>query len=207
MRNRLSDLVYSRTLCSGVLCLPAILLMFLTSASATAQLISIGVKGGLPLTDALETPLQPASALQYVQSTHHLVVGPSLEVHLGDHFGIELDALHRGFDYQLVNALTGQSPGMWEFPLVVKFRVLPKPIQPYVEGGVAFSRLTSISDLIELKNRSSKGIVIGGGIEFHLGIVKISPEIRYNNWTDKNFDVANLISKQNQAQFLIGFTF
>ena len=178
------------------------------AAPAAAQFVSIGVKGGIPLTDALDTPLQAAAAaLQYIENTHRLVLGASVELHLGQQFGIELDVLHKSFDYRLSTANAGQSPGQWEFPITGKFRILPGAVQPFVEGGISFSRLTSVEDLIALKNRSSKGLVLGGGVELHLGPLKISPEIRYNNWIDKNFDIAALQSKQNEMTFLVGLTF
>ena len=189
----------------GVWC-GSVLVLGLLTLPVDAQILSIGLKGGVPLNDALNTPLQPSAALTYIENTHRLVLGPSVEVRLGQ-FGIELDALHKSFDYRLSSANAGQSPGVWEFPLLAKFRIIPGVIQPYVEGGFSFSRLTNVQDLIALKNRSSKGLVIGGGVELRLGIVRISPEIRYSNWLDRNLDIAALQSRQNQMTFLVGFTF
>lgn len=171
------------------------------------QIVSVGVKAGVPLTDALSTPLQPSAALQYLQNTHRLVLGASVELHLPARFGIELDILHKSFDYRISAANAGQSPGQWEFPLLAKFRILPGAIQPFIAGGVSFSRLTSVEDLIALKNRSSQGIVLGGGVDLRIGVIRITPEIRYTNWTTANFDISALQSNQNQATVLVGFTF
>jgi hypothetical protein len=53
------------------------------------------------------------------------------------------------------------------------------------------------------------GIVLGAGIELHLPLVRLSPEIRYTRWSAANVtDLgATLRSNQNQAEFLVGLTF
>ena len=188
-------------------CLVLSIAFLALAAPAWAQPIAVGIKGGVPLNDALNTPLQPSAALQYTENTHRWVLGPSVELNLPAGFGVELDALYRSYDYQLVATTIGQSPGQWEFPLLAKYRIFPGPIRPYVEGGISFARLTNVSDLIALKNRSSSGIVLGGGVEFHIAVVKITAEIRYNNWTSQFFNIPALQSNQNQATALLGFSF
>ena len=179
-----------------------------TSHALQAQeLISIGFKGGIPLTDALNTPNQPSTVLQNAASTHRYVLGASVELHLPARFSIEVDALRSSFEYQLATASVPQNPSQWQFPILAKFRIFPGAVQPFILGGVSFNRIASISDLVELKNRSSSGIVLGGGVELHLGPLKLSPELRYNNYTDKNFDLATLQSRQNQLALLVGLTF
>lgn len=187
----------------------ALLLMaFMTARPARAeQLISLGFLGGIPLTDAVNTPTQANSALQYLQSTKRYEFGASVSLNLPAGFGAEFDVLHKSFDFRQATAAATESSSIWEFPLLAKYRILPGPIRPFVEGGVSFSRITGISDLIALKNRSNDGLVLGGGVEFHLGIVQITPQIRYNNWTDKYLDLSALKSNQNQATFLVGISF
>jgi len=126
-----------------------------------------------------------------------------VEVRLPFGFSAELDALHAGSLYSSV--LNGGST--WQFPLMAKYRILPGAVQPYILGGVSFNRITNVSDLIALKNRSTSGIVLGGGVEVHLGSLKLSPELRYNNWTDKSFNISALQSNQNQLALLVGLTF
>jgi hypothetical protein len=59
---------------------------------------------------------------------------------------------------------------------------------------------------------------MGGGVEIHLLLVRISPEIRYTRWGTQQFNgifpagvasgiAGSLTSNQNQAEFLVGFTF
>lgn len=176
-------------------------------AQAQSQLISVGFLGGIPLTDFVNTPTQADSALQYFENTHRYVLGASVELHLPAGFGVELDVLHESYDFHQSTAGASISPSLWQFPIMAKYRILPGPIRPFIEGGVAFSRLTNVSDVIALDNRSSTGIVIGGGVEIKAGFLRIVPELRYNNWPQKFFNLADLQSKQNQATFLVGISF
>ena len=171
------------------------------------QLVSIGFKGGIPLTDFLSTPNQPSALLQNATSTRRYVLGVSGELHLPARFSIEVDALRSSFEYQLATSSVSQSPSQWQFPVLAKFRILPGAVQPFILGGVSFNRITNVSDLIELKNRSTSGIVLGGGVELHLGPLKLSPELRYNNYIDKSFNLTSLQSNQNQLALLVGITF
>ena len=50
---------------------------------------------------------------------------------------------------------------------------------------------------------------MGGGIELKLPLIRVSPELRYTRWDNKNFQSRSglLNSTQNQLEFLVGFTF
>jgi hypothetical protein len=49
---------------------------------------------------------------------------------------------------------------------------------------------------------------MGGGIDIHVLVLHIAPEIRFTRWTSQHFDLANVVaSNQNQAEFLVGVTF
>ena len=51
---------------------------------------------------------------------------------------------------------------------------------------------------------------MGAGVDFHALILHITPEFRYVRWADQNYRfqyAASLASNQNQAEFLVGFTF
>jgi hypothetical protein len=64
-------------------------------------------------------------------------------------------------------------------------------------------------DFVELRRRSAPGLAIGFGVERRFGPVRVTPEVRFTHWTDRNFGVrdAALRSNLNQAEFLAGFTF
>jgi hypothetical protein len=69
--------------------------------------------------------------------------------------------------------------------------------------------VASTGSISELSSDTSRGFVIGGGIDAKFLVIHISPEIRYTHWGSAHFvDPAGLISsKQNQAEFLLGITF
>jgi hypothetical protein len=169
--------------------------LFVLTASAYAQPIGLGIKLGVPATDAFEV-----INTQSVASSKKFTWGPMVELHLPGGNGIEFNALYRKYDYG--SAGDGSS---WEFPVVFKHRIGSGLVRPYFEGGAAFSRLSDIN-LATLKHRSNYGIVAGGGVEIHVLFLKISPEVRYTGWTVDNFQGA-LDTNRNQFAVLMGIGF
>jgi len=169
-----------------------------------------GLKAGVPLNDALSA--DPSAPLAYVESTHRYVIGPFVEVRLPARFSVELDALYRSYDYQQLPGdffvSRSVSPGAWEFPLLARKALFGGPVQPYIEGGVALSHL-SVADVVELNHRNNYGIVLGAGVSLHLGLFRISPELRYSGWAFKDFDspTGSLQSNRNQMAVLVGIGF
>ncbi|MEO8099403.1 MAG: hypothetical protein ABI811_16990 [Acidobacteriota bacterium] len=166
----------------------------LTAPSAQAQPVGVGIKLGVPATDAFKV-IQTSS----ISSSDHFVWGPYLELHLPGGNSVEIDALRRGYDF---NVFKGNS---YEFPVVLKHRIGSGLIRPYFEGGAAFSRLSDIR-LSTLNHRSNYGIVAGGGVQINLLLLKLSPEVRYTGWALRNFD-GTLRTNRNQIQVLMGFGF
>jgi opacity protein-like surface antigen len=202
----------------------------LTSA-AVAGPLSFGIRAGVPLTDFIDSVNSGNSVV--TSTTHRYIVGPSLELRLPAGFGVEVDALYRRLNYNasfnLVDVFTNnQTTGnAWEFPLLVKYRVATPLIKPYIDAGLAFDTLSGLKQTVvstvapnrqtttttnnpsELKNSTTTGFVIGFGADIHALVLHISPEIRYTRWGSSHFTIPNgaAISNQNQAEFLVGFTF
>jgi hypothetical protein len=190
-------------------------------ASAWAQPFTAGVKVGLPLTDFVNTVSGQSSSV-----TNRYLVGPTAELHLPFGLGIEVDALYRHFNYQNVigsgvNAVTSvNSAGAWEFPLLVKYRFPEKVARPYVDAGVAWDRISGLTNTVSSSvasgtivnpsgqtNSTTTGFVMGAGLDIHF-IVHIMPELRYTRWTSQHFNLSNVLnSNQNQAEFMVGITF
>ena len=60
----------------------------------------------------------------------------------------------------------------------------------------------------ELNKYTVGGFVVGAGIDLHVLLIHVSPEIRYTRWGSAHFlDPFGLQSNQNQAEFLVGITF
>jgi opacity protein-like surface antigen len=208
------------------------LFLFVSAVSAFPQMFQAGVKAGVPLTDFVNTVQSPR--LGFNSNTKRYIIGPMVQVGLPAGFAVEFDALYRRLNYEsnssLVDVMTNTrtTGNAWEVPLVLKYRFLHTPIvKPYVEAGVAWDTLSGMKQSItntifpnrttttttgnpaELRNSTTTGFVVGGGVDIHV-LLHISPEVRYTHWGAEHFrDTVNglLHSNQNQAEFLVGFTF
>lgn len=145
---------------------------------------------------------------------------------------MELDALYRHLSYRdsyaapvpgtVINEHV--TSGAWEFPLLLKYRFTERVTAPYVSAGPACDVLalknsfvsqspgaaTSGSDSspLALQHTAIAGFSAGIGLELRAAMLHISPEIRYTRWVSPHFSTFGLTdSKQNQAEFLLGFTF
>jgi hypothetical protein len=199
------------------------------AAAAYAQLpISVGVKGGVSLTDAFQTtstsvtiPSLPFfSSGSYSASTYSdskdYIVGPFVELRLPFGFAAEADALYRPVSL----AIAGSSPGYgsyktseryttWEISALAKYRFRHIPlIRPFVSVGPTFRPTASYVNFL-----SNAGISAGGGVEFKLLFLRIAPEVRYTHWgADGGSAYASstyqaFVSGKNQAEFLVGLSF
>jgi hypothetical protein len=193
-----------------------VLLLF-AALPASAQMLSIGAKAGVPLTDAFSTSRSTAaSATSY---NRPYIIGPTVEVHLPLRLSFEADALYRrnGVTLQFFgpNPAGGFIQGSskiavndWQFPLLGKYELLPGPVRPFVDAGLVYRHVSS-SSTFKPDNSSSAGFAMGGGLTLKLSSLRLSPEIRYTHWPTRPFSNGNLVflSSQNQADFLVGLTF
>jgi hypothetical protein len=208
-------------------------LLILAAAAASAQPFSIGVKGGMPLTDFVD--VVRAQNINASTTTNRYIVGVTGEARLPFGLGVEVDVLYRHFRYNSssgVSNLTSNitnidtTAGAWEFPVLAKYRFKGKIIRPFVDGGVAWDKLSGLTQTVknvvatvshttttsspaELANDTTRGYVLGGGLDLKLLLIHITPEVRLTRWGAKHFiDTTGLVSsKQNQAEFLVGITF
>ncbi|HWB82990.1 MAG TPA: outer membrane beta-barrel protein [Bryobacteraceae bacterium] len=197
-------------------------------ASAFSQPFTFGIKAGVPLTDFVSTVQSPNFGFN--STTNRYIIGPTAELRLPFGLGVEVDALYRHMSFEgsgtIQNAIQNisTSTGVWEFPLLVKYR-FPMPIaRPFVNAGVAWDSLsgvkhsfselggsntTTTSSNPQLHHSTTIGYVVGAGLDVHAIFLHVSPEIRYTRWTSEHFLDPNglLHSNRNQAEFLLGITF
>jgi hypothetical protein len=209
--------------------------LFLLGCTAVfAQPLSFGLKGGVPLTDFIDSVSGPRTSIG--SATQRYIVGATVELKLPAGFGVEFDALYRHFNYNSVATFedavsNSETTGAaWEFPLLLKKRLLPGPVKPFLAAGVSFNKLSGLKQSVrsalfpgqsavtttnnpaELKNDYARGFVIGAGFEVRALLLRITPEIRYTRWGSQHFNgvvapAGSVSSNQNQAEFLVGFTF
>jgi opacity protein-like surface antigen len=202
-------------------------LLIAFTAAAFCQPFSFGVKAGVPLTDFLNAA--ESQNVSYVTATNRYIGGVTAELRLPFGLGVEVDALYRHLNYQESSSTiaAGATASDFEFPLLGKYRFpMIKVVHPFVDAGVAFDSLagvkqevttvvngiistSSTSNPSQLQNSSTRGFVIGGGIDIHFLVIHLQPEIRYTRWgAQQFFDVNGLLhSNVNQGEFLLGITF
>ncbi|MBV9759611.1 MAG: PorT family protein [Acidobacteriaceae bacterium] len=199
-------------------------LFFLVAGAACAQFpLSVGVKGGVALTDAFDNTnssyINPGVSLVTSQIAIHdyspskdYLVGPFVELRLPFGLGVEADALYRKLDFAIVQS-GDTTPfrfydSTWEFPILAKYRFKLPVARPYVDAGPSFRHTQGAIDADTL---SHHGFAAGAGIEINaLRLLHISPEIRYTRWGSDSLS-GNFIgpphSDRNQVEFLVGISF
>jgi hypothetical protein len=90
-------------------------------SSLRAELISMGVKGGVPVTDVVEAAAAVSS------EARPYTVGPMAQIALPLSFAVEVDALYKRIGYSALSTATATSgtfvrvrANSWEFPILLK---------------------------------------------------------------------------------------
>lgn len=213
-----------------------VFLFIVTAIIGVCQPFSAGVKVGVPFNDLIDTVNN--RSFDYDAQTHRYVVGVTGELRLPFGLGVEVDALYRRLGFTGTGTIIGittttetraTTTNAWEFPILAKYRFSSAgPLRPFVTGGLAWDTLqglkqvittgnlatgttttTSTSNPAELNNTTTRGIVVGAGVDIHALLIHVQPELRYTRWGAKHFLDTNggIHSNQNQAEFLVGITF
>jgi hypothetical protein len=189
--------------------------ILLVSTPAFSQhLFSVGVKGGVPLSDAFSnhTTHGVDTLTHSFTDSKNYVIGPFAELNLPFGFAVEADALYRPLDVTAEFTLAPQPTtrsafniSSWEFPILGKYHFLHTPvIKPYVEAGPIFRAAGSKASYL-----SNAGFAIGGGIDVQVSRVRITPELRYARW-GSDATILGFVtypSNLNQTEFLLGLSF
>src|SRR5262249_39630055 len=146
-----------------------------------SQPFGFGIKGGVPMTDFLNAASN--SKYSFSTTTNRYIIGPMAELRLPFGLGVEVNALYRHFSYAGVTTVnTATSAGAWEFPLVAKYRFKGPLVHPYVEAGIAWDKLSGLTQTVsstvagitgismtsnppELNKNVTRGFVFGAGVE------------------------------------------
>jgi hypothetical protein len=202
------------------------LILSLTCYACVGQSVTAGVLGGGRLTNDVTLPALPESRFYDA--------GATIQVGLPLNFGLEFDAIYhrQGYLYQIgalpsVTTIQSERASDWEFPLLVKYKLPIPRVKPFAEVGLAPRKITGTitsdyEQISQLSNQllfstgrmgtnwaNSVGFVAGGGVEFAVGRLRLSPELRYTMWTTKPIyefppPPGVLQSSQNQVDMVIG---
>ena len=177
-----------------------VLLSLFSPASAWAQHLSIGVAGGMGVTDAFtdQSVRENTGSVHSFSATKDYLVGPAIEVRLPFRLGVEFDALYRPLHltdfsnaFFVVHGQIIGPPGFtsqgtitsWEFPLLAKYRLPGRRLRPFLEAGPSFRHVGSSSALLMSNvSLSDRGFSAGGGAEVQIWKLRIGPEVRYTRW-------------------------
>ena len=104
------------------------------SVFAQSLALSAGVKGGVRVTGDFQYAATSESRRSVVSRA------ATLSLPLG--FAIEFEALYRrqgctGWSTPLYSSSIREADNVWEFPLLARYRIPLRPIQPYAEAGWA----------------------------------------------------------------------
>ena len=147
----------------------------LTCPVCFGQPLSIGVIGGGMVSNDLGGQWLKSVSMRYV-------IGPQLDIGLPLGFGIEIDGLYRNQGYQTTfnAAYSEQYATSWEFPVLLKKSLSFPVVKLFAEAGWA-PRVLQTS----WKSTLTQGFVIGGGVEFRIARLCLTPAVRYTRWNDR----------------------
>jgi len=191
-----------------------------------AQLpLGFGLKGGARLTDF--TGSLTSSTSDATSHDHVYTIGPYAELRLPVGFSIEADLLYKksGSTLQTPVPLTGLTSlqqfdmDSFDVPILAKKTFAKELIfRPFVEAGLANRYSTGIPGSLIAEPVTSasggayssstasgwqEGLVLGGGVQFKILMVKISGELRWSRYG--NISASSLPKlNANQAELLIG---
>ncbi len=198
-------------------------------ATACAQSLTLGVKAGAQLTDDLRVGGFPITTPE----SRRYTLGPSIEFGVWGRLAVEIDAMYKrlgksSFGGFIIDRYWSRDrENSWELPILAKFRILRRIPGPYVLGGYSFrhiagsgttNRFCCIGNYgppgftltsYTVHYNFTSGPVVGGGMEFKLLGLILSPEFRYTRWTDRALDNYgsqgfSQESAQNQTELLVG---
>lgn len=172
-------------------------LLFCLTTASFGQ-ISYGLRGGVPLNEALE---DIPGRFTFKNRPQHWVLGPTLEIRLPKRLAITFDALYQRLKF---DGPAGEQTGSeWEFPAMMRYRFGSGMVRPFVAGGGSFNKITGITT----PRSSVSGVVFGGGAEIKIPLLRITPELRYTHKLDENISFEGLRSRTNRVLLLVGVTF
>ena len=196
-------------------------LMFLCGHVAVAQLVEVGVEGGIRTTDDFSGGLMSESK--------RYMVGPTVDIRLPKRFSVEVDALYQRFGFTGFY-VAGENFGTvrerensWEFPVILKYHLPISRIHPFVGIGYA-RRIVNGMDVSSGFNPGSlslfynqrdpanypatQGVVVSGGLSLGAGHFRFTPEVRYTYWTTPYLSFPTYPccsgSNQNEVSVLLG---
>jgi hypothetical protein len=142
------------------------LMILILPCAGMAQTVSLGVMGGIPVTEAfpanVQLPAPFAGQTTYTSRAKQYTVGPAVEVSLPLGLALEVDALYKRLDYNFGTRGSTPSTGAfveedhnmvsrWDLPLLLKYKA-PRLLTfaPYFSGGLNTNYIVNTTQLYQL---------------------------------------------------------
>ncbi len=187
---------------------------------AMAQTLSGGIVAGVSATSGFpnQTIVNSMPATVYTEYSSHAgdyLVGVMVEVRLPWNLSVEADGVYRPLNFKAVTSSVqpsnsfGNTVLSWDFPVLVKLRFpnaafSPLRVTPLLEIGPSFRASGNRNDTAV----SNHGATARVGVEIRARRLRLAPTLRYTRWASDNPASAFIPrSKQNQVEFLVGFSF
>ncbi len=191
--------------------LPALLWI---PAPGLSQGVSFGVSAGVPL-----LPLAKAYEGR-TSTTSPYTFGPALRISLPRGFGIDVELLYKRLKFGSGPDQPGAAVHRLELPLMFRYSFSKLPCEPWLHAGMSFNRIIAVSGasvcgqgafgeqiyciggeaVAELRHKHTHGPVLGAGVEFGRGRLRMAPEIRVTRWVDRNFGTRDSAVRSNLTQ-------
>ncbi len=168
----------------------------------------IGFRSGVPFTDSLTSSLTGVASVFSSSSfvKPGFTLGPTLGMILHDQLEVEFDAIYKPIRFfgtstigPTLHSSSTTRGSSWEFPLLVNYRFLRRPIRPFGGGGIVLGSildgttetrtLDSSTGVEAFSSGPFRGsvmnqgaaLVISGGLEWRNSRLLIRPELRYTH--------------------------
>jgi hypothetical protein len=156
-------------------CIRSVVIALVCGCPLFGQLgpFSIGVKGGIPFSDA--SGVRPDSGcisigcafFNFSSETKRYTLGPTIELRLPLGFALEADALYSRLSYDTFrfgslfvpandeSTFTSIKLERWQFPILVKWRYGNHRVRPFVDGGLSVDHISGIDGRTTLISHDS----------------------------------------------------
>lgn len=189
------------------------------SGTAFCQSLSIGLVGGVAVTDAFPTETIPGDFngviidARYFSPAKDYIAGVSIEMRFTPCWSLEGDGMFRELHLTMASVapdgtLYGNSPSpvvTWEFPVLAKYRFRLAKVSPFVESGLSFRGAGNLNGTTP----SIFGFTAGAGFERNLRSLKIAPVVRYTRWAPdppQQYGGGSATTRHDQVELLVGLS-
>jgi hypothetical protein len=202
-----------------------VIILLMPCAIARSQSVSYGLRVGMPLNN-----LATADANR-IAATGRYTVGPSMCIAMPRGFGLDVDLLYKRLDLGVASNAARITSHRLELVPLLRYVLTTAPIHPFVHAGISFNWIlgrgggsNACTDNVaedkgyycmegnmvaQLRHSHTHGFVLGTGLDFQLRALRLTPELRFTRWVDRNFGTqdSSLRSNLTQIELLLGFAF